>query len=96
VMPWALFIAALMISNVPTFSWTSIRIRRGPRLFALAGVTLLGAALINEPWITLLGVSALYLAVVPFSVASYGRVKQRRASRAGRAPAGAASPDNAG
>jgi len=85
-----------MISSVPTFSWTSIRIRRGTRLFALAGVALLGAALINEPWVTLLAVSTLYLAVVPFSVASYAKVKQRRASTGGREPASNATPDNAG
>ena len=96
VMPWTLFIAMLMISSVPTFSWTSIRIRRGTRLFALAGVALLGAALINEPWVTLLAVSTLYLAVVPFSVASYAKVKQRRASTGGRGPASNATPDNAG
>ena len=96
VMPWTLFIAMLMISSVPTFSWTSIRIRRGTRLFALAGVALLGAALINEPWVTLLAVSLLYLAVVPFSVASYAKVKQRRASTGGHGPASNATPDNAG
>ena len=96
VMPWTLFIALLMISSVPTFSWTSIRIRRGSRLFALAGVALLGAALINEPWVTLLAVSALYLLVVPFSIASYAKVKQRRASMAGRGPASSAMPENAG
>ena len=87
VMPWTLFIALLMISSVPTFSWTSIRIRRGARLFALAGVALLGAALLNEPWITLLAVSSLYLATIPFSIASYAKVRQRRAVRAGLAPA---------
>lgn len=96
VMPWTLFIALLMISSVPTFSWTSIRIRRGTRLFALAGVALLGAALINEPWVTLLAVSVLYLAVVPFSIASYAKVKQRRASTAGRAPVASGRPDSAG
>ena len=85
VLPWTLFIAMLMISNVPTFSWTSIRIRRGWRLFALAGVALLGAALINAPWITLLAISMLYLALLPFSVASYARVRQRRAAPAERA-----------
>ncbi|MGH6729353.1 MAG: CDP-alcohol phosphatidyltransferase family protein, partial [Sphingomicrobium sp.] len=52
VMPWTLFIALLMISSIPTYSWLSIRIRRGWRLFALAGVGLLGAALLNEPWLT--------------------------------------------
>lgn len=82
VLPWILFIALLMISSVPTFSWGSIRIRRGWRLFALAGVALLGAALLNEPWWTLLGVSVLYLALLPFSIASYAGVKRRRAAAA--------------
>ena len=96
VMPWTLFIALLMISSVPTYSWTSIRIRRGTRLFALAGVALLGAALLNEPWITLLGVSTLYLATIPFSIASYARVKQRRAVRAGLMLAAIEPTGNAG
>jgi CDP-diacylglycerol--serine O-phosphatidyltransferase len=96
VMPWTLFIAALMISSVPTFSWTSIRIRRGWRLFALAGVALLGAALLNEPWVTLLAVSVLYLAVVPFSVASYARVKQRRGARVAPGPVASGPMDNVG
>lgn len=80
VMPWTLFVAVLMISSIPTYSWTSIRIRRSWRLFALAGVALLGAALVNEPWITLLTVSLAYLATVPFSLMSYARIKQRRAT----------------
>ncbi|MEO6432564.1 MAG: phosphatidylcholine/phosphatidylserine synthase [Sphingomicrobium sp.] len=80
VMPWTLFVAVLMISSLPTYSWSSIRIRRGWRLFGLAGVALLGAALFNEPWITLLAVSLIYLATVPFSLMSYARVKQRRAA----------------
>jgi hypothetical protein len=66
----------------------SIRIRRGWRLFALAGVALLGAALLNAPWWTLLAISALYLAMMPFSIASYARVKRRRASAAAGACAG--------
>lgn len=82
VMPWTLFVAALMISSLPTYSWSSIRIRKGWRIFALAGVALLGAALFNEPWITLLTVSLAYLAAVPFSLMSYARVKRRRAGAA--------------
>lgn len=78
VMPWILFIALLMISNVPTYTWGSIRIRRGWRVFALAGVALLGAALLNEPWLTLVAISAIYLAMLPFSIASYARVRRRR------------------
>ena len=88
VMPWTLFVAVLMISSLPTFTWSSIRIRREWRLFALAGVAVLGAALLNEPWITLLAVSATYLATLPFSFAAYQRVKRRRAAAVAPAPAG--------
>lgn len=79
VMAWTLFIAALMISSLPTYSWSSIRIRREWRLFALAGVGILGAALLTAPWYTLLVVAALYLLMIPAAYASYARVKRRRA-----------------
>jgi CDP-diacylglycerol--serine O-phosphatidyltransferase len=85
VMAWTIVIALLMISNLPTFSWSSIRIRRSWRLFALVGVALLGAALIRAPWHTLLAVSALYLAMIPVALMSYARVRQRRAASGGRA-----------
>jgi CDP-diacylglycerol--serine O-phosphatidyltransferase len=82
---WTVMVAALMISSLPTYSWSSLRIRSGWRLFAIAGVGLLGAALVRAPWHTLLAISLLYLATVPFSMAAYGRVKRRRATSAGRA-----------
>lgn len=85
VMAWTIFIAALMISSLPTYSWTSIRIRRDWRLFALAGVALLGAALIVAPWQTLLLLAGLYLLMIPFALASYAKVKRRRAGAARRA-----------
>jgi CDP-diacylglycerol--serine O-phosphatidyltransferase len=79
VMPWTLFIAALMISSLPTYSWASIRVRRAWRMFALAGVALLGAALIVTPWPTLLVLAGLYLAMIPVAWWSYQRIRQRRA-----------------
>ncbi|HEX4801392.1 MAG TPA: CDP-alcohol phosphatidyltransferase family protein [Sphingomicrobium sp.] len=82
VMPWVLFVALLMISSIPTYSWSSIRIRKGWRLFALAAIAVLGAALLTAPWSTLLIVALIYLAMLPFSLASYQRVKRRRASAA--------------
>lgn len=85
VMPWTLFIAALMISSLPTYSWSSIRIRRDWRLFTLAGIAILGAALVTAPWYTLLAIALLYLAMIPVALASYARVKRRRASAASRA-----------
>ena len=82
VMAWTLFIAALMISSLPTYSWASIRVRREWRLFALAGVALLGAALIVAPWQTLLIVAGLYLLMIPVALLSYARVRRRRANGA--------------
>jgi CDP-diacylglycerol--serine O-phosphatidyltransferase len=86
VMPWVLFIALLMISSIATFSWSSLRVRRSSRIFAIAGIGLLGAALVTNPWVTLLAISLLYIAMLPFSIASYRKVKQRRASVPARAP----------
>jgi len=80
VMAWTLFIAALMISSLPTYSWASLRIRRSWRLFSLAGVALLGTALVIAPWATLLAAAVLYLLMIPFALSSYGRVRRRRAS----------------
>ena len=85
VMPWTLFVAALMISNLPTYSWSSIRIRREWRLFTLAGIAILGAALLTATWHTLLAIALLYLLMIPVASASYARVKRRRASAASRA-----------
>jgi len=85
VMVWTVFIAALMISGLPTYSWSSIRIRRDWRMFALAGIALFGAALIVAPWPTLLALALLYLVMIPVALGSYARVKRRRASE--RVPA---------
>lgn len=92
VMPWTLFVAVLMISAIPTFSWSSIRIRKSWRIVALAAIALAAAAVVNEPWITLLIASLAYLASVPFSMASYSRVKRRRATRSMKVQPSPASP----
>lgn len=85
VMPWVLFVATLMIANVATFNWSSLRPRREWRLFAIAGIGLFGAAAVTAPFQTLIGVCALYLGMIPFSIISY--MKVRRARVAASAPA---------
>jgi CDP-diacylglycerol--serine O-phosphatidyltransferase len=83
-MPWVFFVALLMISSVATYSWSSLRIRKSSRLFAIAGIGLLGAALLTAPWLTLLAIGGLYIAMLPFSIASYEAVKRRRAGAVAR------------
>lgn len=76
--PWVAVIAFLMISNVATFSWTSLRLRKNIRLEAIALAGLLSAALITAPWMTLLALGAVYLLLIPFGIASYAKVKRLR------------------
>jgi CDP-diacylglycerol--serine O-phosphatidyltransferase len=87
VAPWAGLIAFLAISSLATFSWGSLRLRRNVRFEAIAILALLGGALVSAPWETLSVVALVYLASIPFSVASYARVRRRRrAASASAAP----------
>ena len=83
VAPWAGLVAFLMISNVATFSWGSIRVRRHVRLEVILLAALIGTALFSDPWITLTGIAALYLVMIPFSIRSYAKVKRLRAAKQG-------------
>lgn len=84
VMAWTIFIAALMISSLPTYSWSSIRIRPSWRMSALAGLALFGASLLVAPWPTLLALAGAYLVMIPLAFASYRRVMRRRAAARSR------------
>ncbi len=79
---WLALIAFLMISNVATLSWTALRPRRSVRLELLAILAMVGAALISEPWFTLVGLCGAYLALMPWGIVSYGRIRRQRAARA--------------
>jgi len=87
---WALLIAFLMISNMPTLGWGSLRPRRAIRLEVIALAGMITVALLTEPWLTLVGISACYLALVPLGLWRYRRITQQRA-----AAAQARSPDPA-
>lgn len=84
---WMVAIAFLMISNIATLSWTSIRPRRNVRLELIAGVGILFAALLLEPWWTLVAICVGYLVLMPYALIRYSRVRRPRAA----VPASAAS-----
>lgn len=88
VMPWVIFVAVLMISNVATFNWSSIRMRREWRLFAIAFIGLFGAAVVSAPFQTLIAICVVYMGLIPFSLWSYAKVK--RLQRAAESGAGSA------
>lgn len=78
--PWAALVGFLMISNLATFSWGSLRLRSHVRLGALVVIALVFAALISAPFPTLSVAALLYALMIPFSIASYAKVKRQRAS----------------
>lgn len=84
--PWVVLIAFLMISNLATLSWTSIKPGRSVRIELIAVVGLFGAFLFLEPWWTLAGISVLYLALLPIGWARYAKVRRQRAAGSAEEP----------
>jgi CDP-diacylglycerol--serine O-phosphatidyltransferase len=91
---WVAAMAFLMISNIATMSWKSIRPKRSIRLEAIALAGLVFAALLTEPWWTLVAICLVYLALMPLGVVNYAKVKRQRAA-ALQAPGLAGSTDAA-
>lgn len=75
---WIAIIAFLMISNIATLSWKSLRPRRSIRLELIAIVGLFFAALLMEPWWSLAAICAIYLALMPYGILKYRRVRRQR------------------
>ncbi len=83
--PWLLASAGLMVSSLPTYSWGSLRLRRNIRFEAIALFGLIAAALIGAPFITLVLICVVYLALMPFAFFSYRKAMRRRAGASGAA-----------
>jgi CDP-diacylglycerol--serine O-phosphatidyltransferase len=77
---WTAVIAFLMISNIATMSWKSIRPASSLRLAMIGLVGLVFAALLTEPWWTLAVICLGYLALMPLGIANYARVRRLRAA----------------
>lgn len=87
---WSAAIAFLMISNTATLGWGALRPRRSIRLEVIALIGLVFAALLTEPWMTLAGICAVYIALLPVGVLRYARVRRLRSGGSGAAGSGSA------
>ncbi len=74
--PWTLTISMLMISRLPTYSFKRLRVPHHMVPVAMAGIAVLAAAIITDPWVTLAGVIGAYVATIPLSIRSF-RKSQR-------------------
>lgn len=90
---WVALVAFLMISSVATLSWKSLRPRRSVRLDILAIAGLVFAALLTEPWWTLVVLCAGYLLLMPFGMVGYARVRRQRAARKAEPPEATVLPN---
>jgi CDP-diacylglycerol--serine O-phosphatidyltransferase len=73
---WAVIMASLMVSRVPTFSFKNFKVPQ-PYILPLFVVTgLMIAGLAGRPWLVLTLVAALYLLSFPFSIRSFRRLRE--------------------
>ncbi|KTR82606.1 CDP-diacylglycerol O-phosphatidyltransferase [Novosphingobium barchaimii] len=72
---WMLLVAFLLISNVPTLSWSRVRPPNHLRIGLLALIGILMAALLTEPWLTLAAITLGYLAIIPYGMLRYRKVR---------------------
>jgi CDP-diacylglycerol---serine O-phosphatidyltransferase len=79
VAPWMAFVAFLMISNIATFSWGSVRPKSSVRLEVIGLFALIGAAIFSVPWIVLSIICLIYALMIPFSIHSYSKIKRLKA-----------------
>ena len=71
---WLLGVAALMISQVPTYAMKKMRVPQSQVPLALLAVGVVAAAAVSEPWLTLGALAIVYIVFIPFSVRSYRRL----------------------
>ncbi|MGE0723869.1 MAG: CDP-diacylglycerol--serine O-phosphatidyltransferase [Alphaproteobacteria bacterium] len=76
---WLVVVAALMISRIPTFAFKKMRVPQHQVPFALLGVGVLAAGGVSEPWLTLLAMGLLYVAMMPFGIRAYRRLESEAA-----------------
>lgn len=76
---WVIFVAALMVSRIPTFSTKQIHLPTKMAMPALALGALAIAALIQAPWQTLTITSMVYLASIPLAIRHFLKLKKEHA-----------------
>lgn len=78
---WIAVIGVLFISNMATLSWTAIRPQRDIRIWLIALVAIAFAGVMLEPWWTFSAISAVYVALMPYALLKYGKIKRKRATQ---------------
>lgn len=78
---WTIFVAALMVSRIPTWAAKSVHVPSKMIIPVMAFLGLLIAAIIHAPWIMLTMISAIYLFFMPIVFHSYRKKEKRYQSQ---------------
>lgn len=89
---WMVLIAFLMISSLPTLSWSKLRPPRDVRIGFIAIIGLLAAALLTEPWLSLAALTLGYVLLIPLGIWLYARRSKRNVPAAAHAAGEAETP----
>jgi CDP-diacylglycerol--serine O-phosphatidyltransferase len=73
---WAIVMACLMVSQVPTYSFKRFKVPQPYVLPLFVVIGLMVAGLAGRPWLVLTLVAILYLMTFPFSIRSFHRLKE--------------------
>lgn len=73
---WLVLTGALMVSQLPTFSFKKLKVPQDYVVFILVAAGLLVAGLTSAPWRTLIVLAVLYIATLPFAFLSYHRLRR--------------------
>ena len=76
---WTIFVAAMMVSRIPTFSTKMVKLPAKFAMPALAFAALMIAALVHAPWQTLTILGIAYMASIPFAVDHFRKLQKENA-----------------
>lgn len=76
---WTIFVAAMMVSRIPTYSTKRIHLPAKFGMPALAFSAVLIAALVHVPWITLTVAGIFYLVSIPFAIKHFRKLQKEHA-----------------
>ncbi len=76
---WVIFVGALMVSRIPTFSTKAIHLPAKFAMPAMALAALLIAALVHAPWQTLTIAAMAYIIAIPFAISHFRKLQKENA-----------------
>lgn len=79
--PWLILVALMMVSNLATPSWKSLRPSGQLKLAFIALAGLLVGGLLIETWWTLVLIGVIYLGLIAWTILRYERIKKGRAAK---------------